>query len=242
MIEYTEINFDSLRFPQELNGYRIAFITDVHTINDEKLQGIVEELNTRQINLLFLGGDFSVWNGRYRRCIEILSEIKTSDGIFGIEGNHDNHELLFSAMKDFGMLPLSNSGLRIHEGFFLAGVEDLWNRNPCITTAAADAADDDFVLLLSHNPDIAMQQDTSGIDLILSGHTHGGQITFFGIWAPYFTIRSSITDYGQRFASGWALSKDDTPVFVSRGTTDSYFNIPRVFSRPQVVIFTINAS
>ena len=165
--------------------------------------------------MLLLGGDFSHHGGRYRRHIGILSQVQTADGIFGVEGNHDTADYLFAAMDYYGITPLSNRGLRICDGFFLAGVKDLWNRNPCIVTATADAAaDDDFALLVSHNPDVSMRQDTTGVDLIVSGHTHGGQVRFFGIWAPYFTVRSSITDYGQRLAMGWAQSRDGTPVFI----------------------------
>ena len=240
IIHYTEVSFISPRWPDELDGYRIAFISDVHTMTDEALQGVVDELNVRNIDILLLGGDFSRHDGRYRRHIGILSQVQTTDGIFGVEGNHDIAENFFAAMVYYGMIPLSNSGLHIHEGFFLAGVEDLWNRNPCIATATADASEDDFVLLVSHNPDVSMQQDTIGIDLIVSGHTHGGQIRFFGLWAPYFTVRSSITDYGQRFAMGWAQSRDGTPVYVSRGT-GNYYGYPRVFARPQVILFTMES-
>jgi predicted MPP superfamily phosphohydrolase len=142
-------------------------------------------------------------------------------------------------MEAHGILPLRNNGVYVKEHFYLAGVEDLWNRNPNITEAIAEAPADDFVLLLSHNPDIAMLQDTTGVSLILSGHTHGGQITFLGVWAPYFTLRKSITEYGQRFRSGWALSRDNTPVYISNGTAIQYYHIPRVFARPQVILITL---
>ena len=190
IIHYTEVSFASSCWPSTLDGYRIAFITDIHTLPNEVMQEIVNELNARNIDMLLLGGDFSRHNGRYRQHIGILSQTQTTDGIFGVEGNHDIAENLFAAMEHYGMMPLSNSGLHIRDGFFLAGVEDLWNRNPCIAAATADAIADDFVLLLSHNPDISMKQDTTAVDLIISGHTHGGQIRFFGHWAPYFTVRA----------------------------------------------------
>jgi len=237
-IEYKEVSLNSSRWPEKLDGYLIAFITDIHTAPDEVLQSIVNELNERQIDLLLLGGDFSMKDGHYIRSIEILSEIKTTDGIFGVEGNHDDYMRLFNVMEAYNITPLSNSGLHIHNGFFLAGTEDLWNRNPCIATATLNAEPGDFILLVSHNPDIAMKQTTGGLDLILSGHTHGGQITFFGLWAPWLTLRSSITEYGQRFSSGWSLSRDGVSVYVSNGTGE-YFHIPRVFARPQVILMSI---
>jgi len=106
-----------------------------------------------------------------------------------------------------------------------------------IATATYDANYNDFVLLLMHNPDISMQQDTTGVDLILAGHTHGGQITFFG-WAFYLYL-GRITDYNLRFAYGWARSGDDVPVYVTRGL--GRYGVPRIFARPQVVIFTMRS-
>ena len=235
IIQYKEVTFYSHNFPVELNGYRAAFISDTHEISGERLTEIITVLNENPVDLLLLGGDYSIRTDTLRRTMEILSLAITTDGIYGVEGNHDCYSILFAIMEEYKIVPLSNSGLHIRENFFLAGVEDLWNRSPDIAAATAGSSPDDFVLLISHNPDIAMQQDTTGVDLIISGHTHAGQITFFGVWAPYFTFRRTITNYGQRFASGWASSHDGTPVFVSNGTGE-YF--PRIFARPQVIIFT----
>ncbi|MCL2200551.1 MAG: metallophosphoesterase [Oscillospiraceae bacterium] len=235
-IQYKEVTFSSPRISPQLSGYRIGFIADTHFISDEKLQGIVDELNQRDLDMVVLGGDFSTDVVQMRRHIEILAQIEAGDGFFGVEGNHDTHRLLFSAMESQGMVPLSNEGVLVRENFFLAGVEDLWNRNPDISVATKDADADDFVLLIAHNPDITMKQDTTGVDLVLSGHTHGGQITFFGIWAPYLTLRSTISDYGQRFRTGWAESADGVPVLVSNGAGDY---LPRVFARPQVIVLTL---
>jgi len=138
-------------------------------------------------------------------------------------------------METYGITPLPNEGRHIRDNFYLAGVEDI-SRQANISGATENALEDDFILLLAHNPDISMMQNTNGIDLILSGHTHGGQITFFGIWAPYLTFTNHITNYGQRFRSGWSESKDGVPVFVSNGVGE-YF--PRVFARPQVIILTL---
>ncbi len=107
--------------------------------------------------------------------------------------------------------------------------------------ATTESKRDDFVLLLAHNPDITMRQDTSNVDLTLSGHTHGGHVTFFGLWAPALTWNTVITDYGQRFMSGWAESRDGTPVYVSRGT-GTFERTPRVFARPQVILFTLQST
>ena len=236
VVVYTEVSLTSPNLPPKLNGYRVAFLTDTHFMTEERMWEIVHELNQRELDLVTLGGDFAIFTPTMKRTIEVFSHIQATDGIFGVEGNHDVYSLIFEAMEANGITPLSNSGYHIREGFFLAGVEDLWNRNPNISIALEGSYPEDFVLLISHNPDVTMRQDTTRVDLTLSGHTHGGQVTFFGIWAPYFTLTSHLTAYGQRFRSGWALSYDETPVFVSRGVGEY---LPRVFARPEVILVTL---
>ena len=229
IIVYNEVPFYSERVPAELDGYRIAFVTDTHSISKARLRGVVEALNERQVDLLVLGGDFARTEAATRRSLELLSQVVTTDGIFGVEGNHDRYRKLFRAMEANGIVPLSNSGLYIRENFYLAGVED----HPDIATAIAGAGPDSFRLLVSHHPDVTMRQDTLGVDLVLSGHTHGGQVTFFGLWAPALPF---VTRYADRFNQGWAESRDETPVYVSRGVGEY---TPRVFARPEVVLITL---
>jgi predicted MPP superfamily phosphohydrolase len=115
----------------------------------------------------------------------------------------------------------------------------MWNRKPDIQTAIVDADTDDFILLVSHNPDVTMVQSSASVDLILAGHTHNGQITFFGI--PLYLLRGSITSYGMRFSQGFADSRDGVPVFTSNGIGD-YYTVPRIFARPEVVFFTMRSA
>lgn len=236
IIRYVEVEFRSENWPSALGGYRIAFMTDMHAITDESMRAVAAELNNRNLDLLLLGGDFSMRNAHYQGTVREISQIATRDGIFGVEGNHDDYLRVFRAMEQYGITPLDNSGTHIRENFYLAGIHDKWNRNPDLQGAITNAYNDDFILLISHNPDVVMVQSTAGIDFILSGHTHGGQITFFGY--PIYLWRGSITDYGSRFAYGFAYSPDGTPVFTSSGIGD-YFGIPRIFARPEVVIFTM---
>ena len=236
VIRYVEVEFHSENWPAEFDGYRIAFMSDMHTIPDESMRKIATELNKRNIDLLLLGGDFSMRNAHYEGTLREIAQIAATDGIFGIEGNHDNHERLFKAMEQHNITALDNNGTHIKNGFYLAGVHDLWNRTPNVEAAISGAYVDDFILLLSHNPDVSMRQSTTGVNLILCGHTHGGQIAFFGY--PLYLLRGSITDYGTRFAYGYNESADGVAVFTSSGIGD-YYTIPRIFTRPEVVIFTM---
>ncbi|MCL2366400.1 MAG: metallophosphoesterase [Oscillospiraceae bacterium] len=237
IVVYNEISFVSSVFPPEMDGYRIAFVTDVHALDrfDGRLKAIVDELNKRQVDMLILGGDIAHGGADLASAMRLISQIVTTDGIYGVEGNHDQYEELFAAMRAFNMVALSNSGVCVRAGFYLAGVEDMWNRNPNISESIMGAGADSFVLLVSHNPDVTMMQDTMQIDLILSGHTHGGQLNFFGRWSIGLDSRV-ISHYGTRFRSGWSESRDGTPAYVSRGVGEYY---PRVFARPEVTLITL---
>ena len=245
MIQYTRVYFTSPDFPAQLDGYQVAFITDTHAISDDQLRQVVRRLNDMAIDALLLGGDFERRQGSYRRHIGILSEVLTYDGIWAVEGNHDHGRITRQTMADYGVGLLNNQGVHLQEGLYLAGAEDHWHGRPSFEAALAEMNPSDFVLFLSHNPDASMTNDLTDIHLMLSGHTHGGQINFLGIYAPYLTLSNhpdfpsrAVTRYGQRFKSGFAYGQDEeTPVFVSRGTGQEYM---RVFSRPEVVILTLN--
>ena len=236
IIVFREITFYDSSWPSNLNGYRIAFLTDMHTISHERMAEVVNELNSRDIDLLLLGGDFSSRNYHYRGSLREIANTIATDGIFGVEGNHDSHESLFYYKRSLGITPLNNTGYYIHEGFFVAGVHDMWNRTPNIELSTVAAGENSFILLVSHNPDVTMSQNTNHINLTLSGHTHGGQITLFG-WAFHLHL-GFITNYGTRFTHSFAYSYDKTPVYTSSGVGD-YYGWPRIFARPEVVIFTM---
>ena len=235
MVMYREITFTSSELPPEMDGYTIAFVTDPHADTGRRLKGIVETLNQKDLDLLILGGDFTFDKNDIESTMNLLAQIQTRDGAFGVEGNHDDYQILFPAMEAHGLIPLSNSGVYLHDGFFVAGVEDLWNRNPDVAVATADANNDSFILLISHNPDVTMTQNTSHVNLTLSGHTHGGQFNIFNRISIGLDTRV-ISDYGTRFKGGWAQSRDGTPVYVSNGIGEYY---PRVFARPEVTIITL---
>lgn len=236
-IEYPELTYASPKIAPQLNEYTLAFITDPHHISEKKLRQIAANITKRNVDLLLLGGDFA--NGpSLDKAMQILGEIVTKDGIYGVDGNHDDYVKLFDAMEKYGIQPLDNAGVRLRPDLYLAGVQDLWKRLPDIKKAVRNAEEDDFVLLLAHNPYLAMLQNTSRVDLMLCGHTHGGQVTFFGLWTPALTNMKYIMKHGQKFVAGWIKAPYGTDVFISRGTGSVRFT-PRVYAPPQVVYLTL---
>lgn len=237
IIQYKEISFSSPKIPKDLDGYVIAFITDTHDIKPAKLMQIIDRVNARNVNLMLLGGDY-VWHDS-DGTMRILSRVKTRDGVYGVDGNHDSLKDLRLSMSKYGFTLLEDRGFEIKPGFYLGGVTFFGGDQPfpSIKNAVAQAGDNDFVLLLAHNPDIALMQSTEKVDLVLAGHTHGGQITLFGLWAPGL---KSVTAYGHKFKAGWVDVQHNTKVFVSKGLGTSGTST-RVFARPQVIFLTLRA-
>lgn len=237
-MQYKETLWRSPKVTPKLDGFTIALVTDSHDISAKALNRMVARINARKADVLLLGGDFSMDDPE--TTLEILGRAQTTYGVYGVEGNHDEHTRLFTAMQANNITPLSNSGVSLTPGLHLAGVEDLWNRNPNVALALANAATGDVTVLLCHNPDVAMLQDTSQVDIMLCGHNHGGQATLFGLWAPALWPFSGITRYGHKFKSGWVKAPYSTDVFVSNGTGSSKYK-PRIFARPQIIFLTLKA-
>lgn len=238
VVRFREVSFVHEHWPDALDGYRIAFMADFHVIAHEAMADVVAALNACGVDLLLLGGDFSMRTDHYAGTLGELAYVQAADGIWGVAGNHDYQARLFDAKRAVGITPLGNEGVVLREGFFLGGVYDLWQGTADVAAALYGAGAEDFVLLLTHNPDIVMRQPMAGVDLVLAGHTHGGQITFFGF--PFYLLRGSITGYGVRFGRGWGASDCGVPVFTTAGV-GVYYSVPRVFARPEVVIFTMNS-
>ncbi len=140
----------------------------------------------------------------YRRAVrglaeqlnQLLSRFKPQDGIFGVFGNHDHLEGIGTITRQLGdkVKWLTNSSVEIRRGsssIRIAGIDDLNRGKPDLTRALAgvNTGDDTFNILLSHNPDITLHAKENALNpvhLILSGHTHGGQIRL-PFWGPLMT-------------------------------------------------------
>jgi predicted MPP superfamily phosphohydrolase len=237
IVQYVELRYTSGKIDPALDGYTIAFLSDIHAMPADKLAEVADRIRARQVDLLLLGGDFPQGNGLWR-AMRILSGVNPADGIYGVAGNHDYPPDYFHAMRANGIHPLGNEGLSIRQNLYLSGVEDLRKGRPDVAKATAGASPDDFILLLTHNPDTLLLQEENRVDLALCGHTHGGQITFMGLWAPAMTCSRHISRYGHKLRSGWISTDSGTDFYVSNGL-GSHFGVPRVFARPEVVFLTL---
>lgn len=210
------------RLPPELSGTTIALLTDLHVGPYTRPSFIAEAValaNSTKADLVLLGGDYVHRGARYfGPCAEVASGLKARLGVYAVTGNHDHWEGIDEAMDAFAAsditflrnraVPLESGGARL----WLAGVDDLLVRKADPVAALAAVPRDEVTLLLSHNPDLVeVLEPGLPVDLMLSGHTHGGQVRIPILGPPVVPSR-----YGQRYAAGIAR-RGATTVYTSRG-------------------------
>ena len=162
-------------------------------------------------------------------------------GVFGVLGNHDyahGQAETRDSMKAAGIHDLTNNGLWLTRGngrLRLGGVDDLWFGRPDAKPALGDATIYDACLLVSHNPDFAETLTDRRVGLMLSGHTHGGQVSLPGMANPFVPSR-----YGMKYAKGM-VEAPATKVYISRGlglaAVPMRFNCP-----PELTLLTLRSA
>lgn len=177
------IKFD--KFPKSFHTINIFFISDIHRriVSDKLLETIPPA-----IDFVVIGGDLTESGVPFKRVEQNIKRLKKIAPVFFVFGNNDyevGKERLESFLLKQGITILNNSAAFItsqhNEKLAILGVEDMTLERDKLDLAVRKAAQADFKLLISHNPDIYHKVDeNAGISLILSGHTHGGQIRLFG--------------------------------------------------------------
>jgi predicted MPP superfamily phosphohydrolase len=176
------------RLPKKLDGLRIVHLSDFHygpLVNPEHLERAVRAANDLHADLIALTGDYiSQDRGYAAPCAEMVGRLRARHGVFAVLGNHDHWTdaaLIADLFRAEGIRVLINEGLRIdlrQETFWLAGVDDTMVGLEDLPLALAGSSDDELKLLLAHNPIILRRAARANVDLVLSGHTHGGQVTW----------------------------------------------------------------
>lgn len=227
-----------------LKGLKIVYAADLHLqpCDEQRLKRIVKKINDKNPDIVLLGGDFV--NGQSQEAtlpMELiakeLSTVKSRYGIYCVLGNHDwwyNGELVIKELKNnkINVLLNENKEVKLSDGrsIFIAGVEDLSTREPDIKKALKNTKEG--VVLLTHSPDIFPEINES-VDLILAGHTHGGQVNipFFG---PIFVP----SDYGSKYAGG-LIKEDGKTMIVSKGIGTSSVHV-RLNCVPEILFIEFN--
>lgn len=186
-------------------GYRVALVADVHfgvSLDEEELWEKCREIEAKEPDIVILCGDIvdnSTTQAGMRTVFEALGSIESEFGIYYVYGNHDRpmsvvkspftEEQLNEAITASGITILQDETLSLTEDFWLVGREDRSHRGRKPLEALLESAErDDFVLVLDHQPNDYAANAALGVDLVLSGHTHGGQlfpINYLQEWIPF---------------------------------------------------------
>ncbi len=246
-IKIRTIEIKSKDIPEEFNGKRVLFVADFQydtmaRYNKRQQKKAIEMINAQKKDMILLGGDYATWEKNIPKFYEDAKDIKIPElGVYAIYGNHEypGEEETAENMKKLGFNLLVNENRKItinNENIYIAGVTDLWHGKPDAKKALEGLKREDFVLFLTHNPEYfeeMTEDEKQKADITLAGHTHGGQVTFFGK-----IIMSAIKDkkkygYGMKEYNGHKI-------YITSGLGGAFLEMfIRFFAQPEIVIFEL---
>jgi predicted MPP superfamily phosphohydrolase len=236
------IEIDSL--PDAFEGLTVAQISDVHHssfMSAERIAEIVDAVNGLGADVVVLTGDYVSYSPYYiAGAAEALGRLRAPQGVFAVLGNHDfwnNADEVTRALAREGIEVLRNAHTRLEsrgDAVVLAGIDDLTVRAADLDRALRGADPRRVRLLLSHNPGIVRRAALRAVDLVLAGHTHGGQVHVPLIGAP------SVYGYPKQYVRGLARL-GGTQIYVNRGLGTVIVPV-RVGSCPEISVFTLRRS
>jgi uncharacterized protein len=246
------ITIQNPQLADSLGRFRTIHISDLHLRKFGYLEHrTVSLINRMDPDIIFVTGDL-LGNGESSipACLDFFSQITAQYGIWAVLGNSDHFHngkyidttQFIQRLKKHGIQVLQNENRKIsisfdttsssQKWFWLIGVDDPYLGYNDLHLAINGIPETDPKLLLSHSPDIIDDAVDMKIDLMLSGHTHGGQIRF-----PFIGPVITQSIYRQKYAAGIFNIKNIT-LYVNRGIGTSGIPI-RLFCRPELTILSI---
>jgi predicted MPP superfamily phosphohydrolase len=221
--------------PPALDGLRIALLTDIHhsrTVPADDVTAAVQLAVAQRPDLIVLGGDYVTFGDRafVGPVAELLAPLHAPHGVFAILGNHDDDRDMPGALTAQHIQVLKDARTRIEirgERLELAGVR-FWTRRPADVARVLRRAAN-TVILLAHDPRRLNEASAFNVPVVLSGHTHGGQVVLPGVGAVARRRFPVLAGVG---------AKENTSIFVSRGIGTVYVPV-RINCPPEVAIITL---
>jgi predicted MPP superfamily phosphohydrolase len=214
LVERT-VHIDDL--PEELDGYRIGHISDVHCGRETPASRVarwVRRLNALDLDLIAVTGDLITSGAAYVDPVaDALGGLRARDGVYACMGNHDyftDGDRVALALERNGLTVLRNRGVTLRERLHVAGVDDTWTSRDDMEAALAGRPPGAPVVLLAHDPNLFPEAMAREVDLMLSGHTHGGQLAVPGV------RRLSLARFVTQFTAG-LYRQGRSWLYVNRG-------------------------
>lgn len=238
--EEVEVTLD--RLPKKLDGFRIVHLSDLHHspfTHIDHIARAVTAASKLKPHIVVLTGDFVSHEADYIKPVaKILGELKGKYGSFACLGNHDHwtdSDMVTKELQAAGVKVLVNEGFRFEakgSSFWLCGVDDHMVGKTDLPSALKGAFPDEMKLLLAHNPIIFRKAVAAGVDLTLSGHTHGGQIK---VRDPEKRILP------RRKLSSGLHHRKDSQIYITRGIGTVVLPV-RFQCPPEISVLTLRAS
>jgi predicted MPP superfamily phosphohydrolase len=224
--------------PAALAGLKFGLLTDVHRsrwVSSDDVERGVRMLMAARPDIIVLGGDYVTWGDRHYvgAAAEALAPLTAPHGVFAILGNHDDDHDMAAALVSRRFIVLKDARTEIkirNEKLTLAGIRFWTKRAGDIASVIGNAAG--MVILLAHDPRRFTEAAALNVPLVLSGHTHGGQVVLpvlGAVAAQKFPVVSGIA------------RQQRTTMFVSRGLGTVYVPV-RINCPPEVAILTLQPS
>jgi predicted MPP superfamily phosphohydrolase len=224
--EQSVIRLPIRNLPESFQGFSIGFISDIHSgifMSEERMHSYAQSTNALGADMIVVGGDFVNLHLEeaypFREAFKILS---APQGVFGVLGNHDYYtrkvDQVAEEMERTGISLLRNRYLTIGRNgdlIHLAGVDDTANPGTAegaIRAVAGPVAGPIPKILLCHRPYFFPQATSAGFDLVLSGHTHGGQVVLGTIGRDVLAPARIFSPY----VSG-LYTEGGSKMYISRG-------------------------
>jgi predicted MPP superfamily phosphohydrolase len=177
--------------PAAFDNYQVVHLSDVHCgpwTPPPRVQRWVQRINAMAPDLVAVTGDLITTGDDYVVAVsQALGGLRARDGVFACMGNHDyftDGEDFARRLEDAGLEVLRNRGQAIErdgEQLYVAGADDTWTRRADVPAALDARPPDAPTLLLAHDPMLFPEAAAAGVELMLSGHTHGGQFAVPGL-------------------------------------------------------------
>lgn len=242
LYEVSETDIFLRDLPESFEGFRITQLTDVHhsrIVGIDEVRQTVDLANSTKPDLIALTGDYTTSYRRYiEPCAEALGSLNAPEGVWAVLGNHDHYtdpELTARALEGNHIPVLNNANTILRRGsdvLQLSGIDD-WSWAGTNWPRALHGLDQErTTVLLSHQPRVLDFAEAEKIGLIISGHTHGGQIDLPLIGPPARFATAEL-----KYAQG-LFRRRDTQLYVSRGT--GVIGLPlRLGVRPEIAVLRL---
>ncbi len=235
---------------------RIAVVSDMHVgpyKNRKFAARVVERINATLPDIVVIPGDFVFTHTANLYDLAPLKDLHAPLGVFAALGNHDlgEYRSIFGkrfagtntgdtvedALTRYGVTVLRNAHVTIAtpEGTVaVAGIDDMWTGHFDLAAALRDVPQSAYTIFLSHNPSIVDSPESLRANLIVSGHTHGGQLRL-----PFLGPLPALpTTLGQSFDHGLFPMDEDTSLLITRGIGESSART-RLFAWPEIFVVDI---